>query len=113
MFANANSALWWAIEAFTKSGTRGFYPVTTLVRIVGAVVSVLGISLIAIPTGIISSGLLEHLKHRKQKGEEGKVSHVDDEGCGETQVEWGYAHVHESVPEDLQFKLRRRLYGKF
>ena len=63
-FENAISALWWAVETFTKSGTRGFYPVTTLGRIIGAVISVLGICLIAIPTGIISSGLIEHLKHR-------------------------------------------------
>ena len=64
-FENAISALWWAIETFTKSGTRGFYPITTLGRIIGAIVSVLGICLIAIPTGIISSGLIEHLNHRK------------------------------------------------
>ena len=63
-FENAISALWWAIETFTKSGTRGFYPVTTLGRIIGAVVSVLGICLIAIPTGIISSGLIEQIKGR-------------------------------------------------
>ena len=65
------------IETFTKSGTRGFYPVTTLGRIVGAVISVLGICLIAIPTGIISSGLIEQLKSQKSavgqggEGEEG------------------------------------------
>lgn len=63
-FENAISALWWAIETFTKSGTRGFHPITTLGRIIGAVVSVLGICLIAIPTGIISSGLIEQIKNR-------------------------------------------------
>ena len=63
-FENAISALWWAIETFTKSGARGFYPVTTLGRIIGSVISVLGICLIAIPTGIISSGLIEHIKNR-------------------------------------------------
>lgn len=63
-FENAISALWWAIETFTKSGTRGFYPVTSLGRIIGAVVSVLGICLIAIPTGIISSGLIEQINNR-------------------------------------------------
>ncbi len=66
-FENAISALWWAIETFTKSGTRGFYPVTTLGRIIGAIVSVLGICLIAIPTGIISSGLIEQIKNRSEK----------------------------------------------
>lgn len=70
-FENAISALWWAVETFTKSGTRGFYPVTTLGRIIGAVISVLGICLIAIPTGIISSGLVEHLKNRKPTSGDG------------------------------------------
>lgn len=64
-FENAVSALWWSIETFTKSGSRGFYPVTTLGRIVGAIISLLGICLIAIPTGIISSGLIEQLKSQK------------------------------------------------
>ena len=70
-FENAISALWWAIETFTKSGTRGFYPITTLGRIIGSVISVLGVCLIAIPTGIISSGLLEHLKNRKSASGDG------------------------------------------
>ena len=67
-FENAISALWWAIETFTKSGTRGFYPITTLGRIIGAAISVLGICLIAIPTGIISSGLVEQFKNREANG---------------------------------------------
>ena len=78
-FENAISALWWAVETFTKSGTRGFYPVTTLGRIIGAVLSVLGICLIAIPTGIISSGLIEQLKNLSSKEESGeKVCSNDD-----------------------------------
>lgn len=75
-FENAVSALWWAVETFTKSGARGFQPVTTLGRIIGAVVSVLGICLIAIPTGIISSGLIEHLNRRKADTEKGTQDHV-------------------------------------
>ena len=75
-FENAISALWWAVETFTKSGTRGFYPITTFGRIIGSVVSVLGICLIAIPTGIISSGLIEHLNHRKQGIEEKREEEV-------------------------------------
>ena len=70
-FENAISALWWAIETFTKSGTRGFHPITTLGRVIGAVVSVLGICLIAIPTGIISSGLIEQIKNREKDTKQG------------------------------------------
>ena len=75
-FENAISALWWAIETFTKSGTRGFYPITTLGRIIGSVVSVLGICLIAIPTGIISSGLIERLNRKKSDAGKGTRNHV-------------------------------------
>ena len=82
-FKNAISALWWAIETFTKSGTRGFYPITTLGRIIGAVVSVLGICLIAIPTGIISSGLIEQIKNRNT----GVVRNEEDKGEGKKQDE--------------------------
>jgi len=80
-FENAISALWWAIETFTKSGTRGFYPITTLGRIIGAVVSVLGICLIAIPTGIISSGLIEQIKNRNT----GAVRNEDNKNEGKVQ----------------------------
>lgn len=76
-FENAISALWWAVETFTKSGTRGFYPVTTLGRIIGAIISVLGICLIAIPTGIISSGLVEQLKRRSSDNGSGEASRGD------------------------------------
>jgi len=76
-FENAISALWWAIETFTKSGTRGFYPITMLGRIIGAIVSVLGICLIAIPTGIISSGLIEQIKNRNLGAARNKVRSVD------------------------------------
>ena len=75
-FENAISALWWAVETFTKSGTRGFHPITTLGRVIGSIVSVLGICLIAIPTGIISSGLIEHLNRKKADAEKGTQDHV-------------------------------------
>ena len=43
----------------------------------GAVISVLGICLIAIPTGIISSGLIEQLK--KQNKGEGDIGSLPEE----------------------------------
>ncbi len=66
-FQNAFSTLGWAIDTFTKSGMRGCHPVTTAGRIIGVVISILGFCLIAIPTGIISSGLIERLKNRDKE----------------------------------------------
>ena len=66
-FKNAFSTFGWAIETFTKSGMHDCHPVTTPGRIIGVVISILGFCLIAIPTGIISSGLIEQLKNRDKE----------------------------------------------
>lgn len=73
-FPNAVASLWWAIETFTKAGARNAFPVTVFGRILGSVISVLGVCLIAIPTGIISSGLIEHIN--KRKSDETRTTHV-------------------------------------
>ena len=74
-FDTVYAALWWAVETFTKAGTRGVYPITTLGRVIGVIVAVLGICLFALPTGIIVSGLNEHLK--REGVEDGQTEKSD------------------------------------
>lgn len=70
-FKNAFSGLWWAIATLTTVGYGDIYPVTVLGRVFGAIIALLGIGMVAIPTGIISSGLVEHMnQHKEQKPEE-------------------------------------------
>lgn len=64
-FANAFSGLWWAVATLTTVGYGDIYPVTVLGRLFGAIIALLGIGMVAIPTGIISSGLVEHLNKAK------------------------------------------------
>ena len=59
---DALPVVWWCIETFTKSGAHDFSPVTSFGRIIGIVISVLGICLFAIFTGIILTGMREHFK---------------------------------------------------
>ena len=71
-----------------KSGMRGFYSITTLGCIIGAVVSVLGICLIAIPMGVILSGLIEQIKNRNRgtgriKGRGGDLGNRENEPGGD------------------------------
>ena len=66
MFRNAFSGLWWAVATLTTVGYGDIYPVTALGRLVGAVIAFSGIAAVAIPTGIISSGLTEALSQREQ-----------------------------------------------
>lgn len=61
VFDNAFSALWWAIATLTTVGYGDIYPVTTFGKILGAVIALLGIGLVAVPTGIISAGFIENI----------------------------------------------------
>ena len=60
VFRNAFSGLWWAVATLTTVGYGDIYPVTALGRLVGTVIAFSGLAAVAIPTGIISSGLMEH-----------------------------------------------------
>lgn len=67
VFRNAFSGLWWAVATLTTVGYGDIYPVTVVGRIFGAVIALLGIGMVAIPTGIISSGLMERISGDKAK----------------------------------------------
>jgi len=68
VFRNAFSGLWWAVATLTTVGYGDIYPVTVMGRIIGAFIAILGIAAVAIPTGIISSGLLESMSRGKDGG---------------------------------------------
>ena len=69
-FENAFAALWWAVATLTTVGYGDIYPVTVLGKILSAVIALLGIGLVAVPTGIISSGFVESMEEKHQKQEE-------------------------------------------
>ena len=59
VFDNALSGLWWAIATLTTVGYGDIYPVTVAGKILSAIIALLGIGLVAVPTGIISAGFME------------------------------------------------------
>lgn len=64
-FTSIFDALWLSISTITTVGYGDIYPITTLGRLLGAVIAILGVALIAVPTGIISSGLMEQINQNK------------------------------------------------
>ncbi len=66
VFRNAFDALWWALATLTTVGYGDIYPVTVLGKILSAIIAILGIGLVAVPTGIISAGFMENLEKSKQ-----------------------------------------------
>ena len=55
-FPNVISSLWWAICTLTTVGYGDVYPVTDIGRLFASIISLVGIGIIAIPTGIIAAG---------------------------------------------------------
>lgn len=81
VFTNAFSALWWAIVTITTVGYGDIYPVTALGKVLGTVIAILGIGLIAVPTGIISAGFMETIgsgKNDKENDENGACDCGDE-----------------------------------
>lgn len=72
VFDNALSGLWWAVATLTTVGYGDIYPITPLGKILSAIIALLGIGLVAVPTGIISAGFSEQI----EQGE-----HEDNERC--------------------------------
>ena len=83
-FRNAFSGLWWAVATLTTVGYGDIYPVTAAGRVFGAVIALLGIGMVAIPTSILSSGLLDHMAKRREteKAFVGNAEHQICPHCG-------------------------------
>jgi voltage-gated potassium channel len=60
-FSSIPASMWWAVSTLTTVGYGDIYPVTTLGRVLGSVIAVLGIGLFALPAGILGSGFVERL----------------------------------------------------
>ncbi len=66
-FPNIIASFWWAIATLTTVGYGDVYPITILGKITSGIIALLGIGLVALPTGIISSGFMEIISEEKEK----------------------------------------------
>ncbi|HLT47269.1 MAG TPA: ion transporter [Rubricoccaceae bacterium] len=58
-FSSIPAAMWWAIATLTTVGYGDVYPVTEGGRLLGGLIAVIGAAFVALPAGIVASGLLE------------------------------------------------------
>jgi len=74
-FENIGQSLWWAVATLTTVGYGDIYPVTGLGKILSSFIALLGIGIVALPTAIISSSLIEKMQVRKAG------AHSEEETC--------------------------------
>ncbi len=71
VFSNAFSGIWWATSTLLTVGYGDIYPITTLGKLFGILISFLGVGMVAIPTGIISAGFVDQYANIKKNTEYG------------------------------------------
>lgn len=77
-FNNAFSGMWWSISALLTVGYGDIYPITAVGRIMGMIIALLGVGVVAIPTGIISAGFVE--RYTKEQNREKGFTDIRDLG---------------------------------
>ena len=74
VFSSIPAAMWWAIETLTTVGYGDMVPMTASGRLLGGVVSIIGIGTLALFSGLITVGFLDQLKAHRQQLSRTKVA---------------------------------------
>ena len=67
-FPNIFAAMWWGIATLTTIGYGDIYPITVGGKVMASILALLGIALIAIPSGILSAGFVEIMEKKRKRG---------------------------------------------
>lgn len=67
LYPNIPASMWWGIITLTSVGYGDVAPITPIGRILGGIIAVLGLGLVALPTGIIASGFSEEVEKKRAK----------------------------------------------
>lgn len=69
LFEDFFDALYWATTTLTTVGYGDIYPATDLGRIISMISAILGVAVIALPSGVITASYLEELREAKKEKE--------------------------------------------
>ena len=77
LFDTFFDAFYWASCTLTTVGYGDIYPISTIGRVISIISSIVGIAIIALPSGIITAGYMDEAKERRKKR---KQRRQDDDG---------------------------------
>lgn len=68
-FSSITESIWWATVSLATVGYGDVYPITAGGKIFASIISLIGIGIVAIPTGIISASFVEEIHSQRRKRE--------------------------------------------
>ena len=77
VFKNAFSGIWWSVSTLLTVGYGDIYPITTAGRIMAIATAFFGVGAVAIPTGIMSAGFVEHYSRVNLMHNFARDEHID------------------------------------
>lgn len=85
-FGSIPSAMWWAFSTLTTVGYGDVTPITVGGKVFGAMITVIGVGMVALPTGILASGYTEQIRIRSERYEVRAEEALDDGILTETEI---------------------------
>lgn len=85
-FGSIPAAMWWAFATLTTVGYGDVTPITAGGKIFGAMITVVGLGMVALPTGILASGFAQQLRMRSAEYQARAEEAWDDGELSEEEV---------------------------
>ena len=103
-FPNVISALWWAVCTLTTVGYGDVYPLTAIGKFFASVISLVGIGIIAIPTGIIAAGFNQVISREKDESDSKEQQSNDVEEMSHDELLTLQARIVKKLSDDGYFQ---------
>jgi voltage-gated potassium channel len=78
-FSDIPATMWWAVATLTTVGYGDVYPITAEGKIIASIVAIIGIGLVALPTGILGAGFVEEFQKSRTRTEKNICPHCGKE----------------------------------
>ncbi len=66
VFHSIRASFWWSVASLTGVGFEEIYPITIGGKIFGSIIALIGIGVVAVPTGIVSASFVELINEDKK-----------------------------------------------
>lgn len=105
-FTDVPTSIYWAIVTMTTVGYGDIAPATLLGRCLSAVIMLLGYTIMAVPTGIVSAQFIHDKRHNsekkeKEKEEDDDVPKCPECGCPLPDEAFYCPHCGKSIPDSM------------